>query len=131
MIILVFLFQITFFVLLFCIKIIFQTRSNVGIERVFYIQSSTEIILGVLLFLGLSFVMCKYILKTDNMIHASLWTGLSLFFLFELSKYIEHMLGFLPNYGDVPIIISMFLSLAATLVYMCVLYVICLLLKRI
>jgi hypothetical protein len=124
--------QIVFFILWLCLKPIFHTRADVGVERVFYVQSNLEITLEIILLLGLSFVMCKYILKSNSMILASLYMGLSLFILFEISKYVEHLLGFLPNYGkDMPIIISSSLSLVATLLYMSVLYVICLLLKKV
>jgi len=122
--------QAGFFTLLLCLKPIFHARSDVGVARVFYIHSKIEIILVIFLFLALSFGMCYYILKSDNMIYAALCMGLSLCFLFEISKYFEHLLGFLPHYGDVPIFISIFLSLAAIFVYMCVLSVICLLLRR-
>jgi len=113
-----FLLQVVFFIFLFCIERIFDAHRNV------------KIVLGLLLVLWISFVMCKYILKSDKMIYTSLLMGLSLCFLFEISKYIKHLLGFLPYYSDLPIAISILISLLAVFVYMSVLYVICLLWKR-
>ena len=125
------LFQVFFFIFLFCIKFFFHSRCDVELERVFYIQSGIEVKLEILLLLGLSFGMCSNILKSEKMFHTSLWIGLSLCFLFETSKYIEYRLGFLPNYGDVPIMVSIFLSIVTIFIYVCVLYVVCLLLKKI
>jgi len=110
--------QTVFFILLFCI------------ERIFYAQSNIKIILGLLLLLGLSFSMCKYILKSNRMILASLGMGLSFWFLFELKILIEYLLGFLPRYTDVPIIFSASLALTGVLVYMSILYLICLFWKK-
>jgi len=121
--------QAVFFILLLCIKFIFHTICGIGTERNFYIQSNIEIILEILLLLGLSFGMCRYILKSDKMIYISLWIWLSLSFLFEISKYVEHLLGFLPHYGDVPILISIALTLVAVAIYVSILYLICLFLK--
>ena len=122
--------QVVFFTLLLCLKPIFHTRCDVRAERVFYVQSNIEIMLELLLFLVLSFGMCKYILKSDKMVKTAVCAGLSLCFLFELSKYIEHLLGFFPHYGDVPIMFGVFLSLLVALIYMFVLYIICLILKK-
>ena len=127
----VFLSQVVFFILLFCIKFIYYPQDYIGVERFFYVQSDIEITLEILFLLGLSLGMCYYILKSNNMINSSIWMGLSLCFLFEISKYVEHLLGFLPNYGDVPIIISILLSFVVISLYMSVLYVICLFLKKI
>jgi len=95
----IFFLQVIYFSLRLCLKFIFQTRYNVGTERVFYIQSNIEIILEILLLTGLSFGMCRYILKSNKMIYTSLWICLSLVFLFEVSKYIDYLLGFLPHWG--------------------------------
>jgi hypothetical protein len=123
--------QIVFFILLLSFKPIFHTRCDVGAERVFYVQSNIEVMLEILLLLGLSFGMCRYMLKSANMIKTSLLAVVTLCFLFELSKYIEHLLGFFPHYGDVPIIFGIFLSLMITIVYTSILYLICLFLKKI
>ena len=123
--------QAVFFILLVSFKPIFHTRCDVGVERVFYFQSNIEVILGFFLLLGLSFGMCRYILKSNKMINTSLFASLSLCFLFEISKYIEHLIGFLPHYGDVPLIISIPLSLVAAFVYISILYLICLFWKKI
>jgi len=121
----IFFLQVIYFSLRLCLKFIFQTRYNVGTERVFYIQSNIEIILEILLLTGLSFGMCRYILKSNKMIYTSLWICLSLVFLFEVSKYIDYLLGFLPHYGDVPILISITLTLLVTVVYVTILYLLC------
>lgn len=121
--------QIVYSVLLLCLKPIFHTPC-IGCERVFYVQTNIEIILEIVLFLGLSFSMCYYILKTKKMLIASLLMGLSLWILFEISKYVEYLMGFLPHYGDVPIIVSLILSLMGILIYMSVLYLLCLFLRR-
>ncbi|MDL2254774.1 hypothetical protein LJB78_00640 [Bacteroidales bacterium OttesenSCG-928-J16] len=127
----IFLLQIVFFILMFCIKFIFYPKNDIELERVFYTLSDLEVILEMILFFGLSFGMCIYILKSNKMICVSCLAGLSLCFLFEMSKYIEYLLGFLPNYGDVPIIASILLSLIATSLYMGILYLMCLLWKKI
>jgi hypothetical protein len=127
----VFLLQVVFFTFLLCLKPIFHFQCDIGAERVFYVQSNIEILLEILLLLGLSFGMCYYLLKSNNMALSSLWLGLSLCFQFEVSKYVEHLLGFLPHYGDVPLSISILLSLVSTFIYMSLLYGICLLLRKI
>lgn len=66
-----FLFQIAFFTILSCI------------DHTFYVHRNIKIVLGLLLVLGISFVMSKYILKSDKMICTSLLMGLSLCFLKE------------------------------------------------
>jgi len=123
--------QIFYFSLQFCLTLIFHTRFNgeFKAERVFITHSDWEIILEIFLLLGLSLGMGRYILKSDRMIHTTFWSGISLFLLFEASKYIEYLLGYLPNYLDVPII-SLLLSFMLIFVYMSVLYVACLLWKR-
>ena len=125
----VFVIQMVYFVLRFCLKPIFHVPC-VGCERVYYVQTDIEIALEIVLFLGLTFGMCYHILKTKRMFVTSLLMGFSLWILFELSKYIEYSTGFLPHYGDVPVAISFILSLVGTIVYMSVLYLICLFVKR-
>ena len=125
----VFLMQIVYFILQFCLKLVFHTPC-IGCERVYYVQTNTEIILEIVLFLGLTFGMCYHILKTKRMFVSSLLMGFSLWILFELSKYIEYLTGFLPHYGDVPVAFSLILSLVGTTIYMCMLYLICLFMKR-
>lgn len=110
--------QVVFFILLFCIERTFDAHRNI------------KVVLGLLLVLWISFVMCKYILRSDKMIYTSFLMGLFLCFLFEISKYIKHLFGFLPYYGDVPIVISILISVLAVFVYMSILYAICLLWKR-
>jgi hypothetical protein len=127
----VILLQVIYFGLLLCLKFIFHTRCAANIERVIHIQSNMEIILELLLLLGLSFGMCKYILKSNRMMYTSLWMGLSLFFLFQVSILIEYKLGFLPNYGDVPMLIGISLNLLVMLAYVFILYLLCLFWKRI
>ena len=121
--------QIIYFTLRFCLKPMFHTPC-IDCERVFYVQTKTEIILEIILFLGLTVSMCYHILKTRIMYVMSFQIGLSFFVLFELSKYIEYMTGFLPHYGDIPIVISLILSLVVTTIYACILYFICLLIRR-
>lgn len=113
-----FLLQVIFFILLFCI------------ERTLDTQRSIKMILSLLLVLYFSFAMCKYILKSDKMIYTSFLMGLSLCFLFETFKYIKYLFGFLPYYGDAPIVKAILISILAVFVYMSILYAICLLWKR-
>ena len=81
--------QIFYFSLQFCLTLIFHTRFNgeFKAERVFITHSDWEIILEIFLLLGLSLGMGRYILKSDRMIHTTFWSGISLFLLFEASKY--------------------------------------------
>ena len=111
--------HVIFFILLFCI------------ERIFHTQSNVKIILGSILLLGLSFCMCRYMLQSDKMIYISLWICLSLSFFFEMSKYIEHKLGYLPRYGDVPIPIGLALTLVVMVAYVSILFLICLFWKKV
>jgi hypothetical protein len=122
--------QVAFFILLLCLKPIFHTQSAINVERIFYTQGNAEIALEIVLLLGLSFCMCKYISKTKKMFQTSFGMSLSLCLLFEISKYIEYLIGFLPNYGDVPILISILLSYGVIFFYTCLLYFICLLWKK-
>ncbi len=108
--------QVFFLISIFCIR------------KFINIQDTKEI-LGVVLLVGLSFGMCRYILKSKKMFCVSLWMGFSLFLLFEVSNLIEYLLGFLPRYNDVPQIIRLPLVLVAILVYMLALYLICLYLR--
>ncbi len=122
--------QTAYFVLMFGLKYIFHIPCT-DCERVFYIQSNIEIILEGALFLGLTVSMCYCILKAKKMFATSIFMGLSLWLLFEASKYIAHLAGFFPHYGDVPIMISMLLSFAVIFIYTCILYTICICLKRV
>jgi len=126
----VILLQVVYFSLLLCLKFIFYTRCDTSVERFIYVQSDIEVTLEILFLLGLSFGMCRYILKSKKMFCTSLWMGFSLFLLFEVSNLIEYLLGFLPNYNDVPQIIRLPLVLVVILVYMCTLYLICLYLRK-
>jgi hypothetical protein len=123
--------EIVFFVLLFFLKFIFCTQCDEGVERVFYIQSSIEILLKLLLLLLLSVVLCCFILKSRRMIYTSFWIALSLCFLFEISKYIKHLFGFLPYYGDVPLSISILLSFVTAFIYAFIMCLLCLFIKKI
>ena len=122
--------QIIYFSLLLCLKFIFHTRCDAGVERVFHIQSNMEVILEILLLLGLSVCMCMYILKSYKMIYTALWICLSLSLLFEASKYIDYLLGYLPHYGDVPILIGIALTIVMMVVYVSILCLICLLWRK-
>lgn len=122
--------QTVYFVLMFGLKYIFHSPCA-DCERVFYIQSNVEIILEGALLLGLTVSMCYYVLKAKKMFATSIFMGLSLWLLFEASKYIAHLAGFFPHYGDVPIMISMILSFAAIFIYTCILYTICICLKKV
>jgi len=113
--------QVCFLFLEFCIR-------RLGI--ILSIHSDVKWLLGIILLLGFSFGLCKYILKSEKMFRFSLLIGLSFFVLFEIFKYIEFISGILPRYGrDVPIIISASLSLVAILIYVTILYVVCLMWK--
>lgn len=122
--------QIFYFVLQFCLKPMFHTPCH-GCERVFYVQSNMEIILEIALFLGLSVGMCYFILKTKRMIVTSFLMGIPLWVLFELTKYIEYLTGYLPHYGDVPVVIGFVLSLVVMAAYMGMLYLTCVFIKRV
>ena len=121
--------QIAFFILLFCLNPIFHTPC-IGCERKYDEPTWLEVILEAGLFLGLSVGMCYCLLKAERMFVTTLLMGISLCALFELSKYVEYLTGFLPHYGDVPIAASFILSLVGAIIYMSVLYLICLLIKR-
>ncbi len=112
-----FLLQVIFFVLLFWIECTFDTQRNI------------KMTFSLLLVMWFSFVMCKYILKSDKMIYTSFLMGLSLCFLFETFKYIKYLFGFLPYYGDAPIVMTILISILAVFVYMSILFAICLLYK--
>ena len=114
----VILLQVTFIALIFCIR------------HYINIPVNTKEILGIVLLLGFSFGMCRYILKSKGMLLTSFLMGISLFVVFEVAKIMEFQLGWLPRYNDVPILISMLLSLVVILAYMCILYLICLFLKK-
>lgn len=116
--------QTVYFVLMFGLKSIFRIPCA-DCERVFYHQSNLEIILEAALFLGLSVSMCYCVLKARKMFATSILMGLSLWLLFEASKYVDHLVGFLPHYGDVPIMIGMLLSFAVIFIYTGILYTIC------
>jgi len=121
--------QIAFFTLLLCVKFISRILNDVGeVEYFLYIHGSMEIILGLFLLLGLSFGVCRYVLELNKILSTFLWITLSQFLLFLGFEYIEALL-LLPHY-DAPMISHHLLSLVATLVYMCVLYTICLLWKK-
>jgi len=111
--------QVIFFILLFCIR------------EIFYYQDEIKEILRIILLSGLSFVFCRYILKSEKMFCTSFKIALSLFILFEISTLIERFLGFLPRYTDVPIIISASLAFVGAFVYMFTLYLLCLLWKKV
>ena len=121
--------QIVYFILRFCLKLVFHTPC-IGCERVYYVQTNIEIILEIVLFGGFTFGMCYYILKAKRMFATSLLMGFTLWILFELLKFIEYLTGFLPHYGDVPVAFSLILSLVGTTIYMSMLYLICLFIKR-
>ena len=125
----VFLMQIVYFILRFCLNPIFHTPC-MGCERDYYVQTNMETILEIVLFSGLTFGMCYYLLKAERMFVTSFLMGFTLWILFELSKYIEYSTGFLPHYGDVPVAIGFILSLVGTTIYMGMLYLVCLLIKR-
>ncbi|MCL2414943.1 MAG: hypothetical protein FWC94_06820 [Bacteroidales bacterium] len=117
--------QIFFFILLLCVKFISRILNDVGeVDYLLYLHSNIEIVFGGLLLLGLSFGICRYILKSDKMLTTFFWITLSMYFLFLVFEYVEAVL-FLPLY-NAPMISHHLLSLVATFVYMCVLYVICL-----
>lgn len=125
--------QAVYFILRFCIiTLVFysQYNGNPKPERILHIQSDTEIILELILLLGLSVGMCIYILKSNQMMGTLLLMGASLFILSEASKYIEYLLGFSINHGDMPAAICTLLSLIAIFLYVSILYFICLFLKR-
>jgi len=121
--------QTVFFTLLLCIKFITRVLCNAGeVEYFYYIHSTVEIVFGILLLSGLFFGTCRYILKSKKMLITSLLMTLSLYLLYSIFEYIEALL-FLPYY-NVPMISNPFHSLVASVVYMCVLYVICLFWRR-
>ena len=124
--------QLLYFVLRFGLTSIFHTRciSDPKAERIFISYSNGEILLKIALLMGLSWGMGRYILQSDRMVRTTLWSGMSLFLLFEASKYMEYWLGYLPTYFDAPVLGLLF-SFLAVCIYMGMLYVTCLLWKRI
>jgi hypothetical protein len=123
--------QAIFFISLSLINFIFYPKSEIGVERLFIPPNKIQELLELFLLLGVSFLMCRFILESPRMLRTSLGIGLSLWILFEISKCLEHLLGFLPNYLDVPIIITISISLLAICVYVSVLYLICFVIKTI
>lgn len=124
--------QLLYFVLRFGLTSIFHTRCISGpkAERIFISYSNGEILLKIALLMGLSWGMGRYILQSGRMVRTTLWSGMSLFLLFEASKYMEYWLGYLPTYFDAPVLGLLF-SFLAVWIYMGMLYVACLLWKRI
>jgi hypothetical protein len=54
----------------------------------------------------------------------------SLFFFFELMKYIEFLLGFLPRYNDVPFLIRYTFSFICIAIYVGIITLICFLFRN-
>lgn len=125
----VILIQLLFCGLLFCLSLIFHTLyvGNSHPEPIFYPQSDLKMLIELVLLVGLSWGMCRAILKSNQKLHTALWSAVSLFILFELTKYLEYACGYLPNYTDLPILFSLLFSFTAILIYTAILYLICLL----
>jgi len=113
------LFQGVFFILLFCIR------------EFFYYQDVIKEILRIILLLGLSFFFCRNILKSEKMFQTSFKIALIFFLLFQISLFLEYLLGYRPHYGDVPVIISASLALVGAISYLSILFLLCLLWRRI
>lgn len=125
----VILIQLLFCGLLFCLSLIFYALyvGNSHPEPIFYPQSDLKMLIELVLLVGLSWGMCRAILKSNQKLHTALWSAVSLFILFELTKYLEYTCGYLPNYTDLPILFSLLFSFTAILIYTAILYLICLL----
>ena len=125
----VILIQLLFCGLLFCLSGIFHTLyvGNSYPTPIVYPQSDLKMLIELVLLVGLSWGMCRAILKSNQKLHTALWSAVSLFILFELTKYLEYTCGYLPNYTDLPILFSLLFSFTAILIYTAILYLICLL----
>ncbi len=105
------LWHVLFFLLLFVVSHIIEAEEN--ILRV----------IKLILLVVISIVQIKFLAKKAVLNHI-LYSIISLLIIFELFKFMEFSLGFLPKYGEVPFIWSILLSLVVFSMYVMGLYLV-------
>jgi hypothetical protein len=84
-------------------------------------QTNISIVIFFLLF---TLFTCKIIYKSNKKLFISVKITLNLLLLFELFKFIEFKLGFLPLYSELPIISAVF-SFLVIVIYVVMINVLC------
>ena len=111
-----FLLQILFFIIFFCLNS--------------YLLHKESVILLLLSFIVLSLLICRYLLISRKMFQTAIFSALNCSIIASLIGFVGYILGLNPMFVDVPFIIAFAFILIFFLLHAGLLYFICLIIKK-